>query len=168
MGYFEISQAVKPQILADSSMLTMARRCFAAEVEPFRAGGTVNLFYVGRLASGLHVALRAYKPEVEEGRRDLEVQMQFMENYCQNAEELHSQGTPVPGFCVAVVCRQFAGILTEDLTANDTVPYEHYPDFDYAWVGAERKKVFVDIDALFKHRTFIELKYFLEQHLVKL
>ncbi|HLC64524.1 MAG TPA: hypothetical protein VJI46_00200, partial [Candidatus Nanoarchaeia archaeon] len=68
-----------------------------------------------------------------------------------------------------------AGIFTEDLTAGDAQSFEHNSNYDFAWVGEgeNRRKVYVDIDHLFRLEKRLygrnpKRKYFLNRHLIKL
>ena len=170
MEYFERSQEVRKEILSEDGLLTQAKRAFNSEYEEFGWGSTVDLFRIGTLPSGLYVAMRVFRKDGHFGDSSVENQKRLLEDYCQNAEELDSEGKEVPKFCVGVVYRNRAGIFTEDLTAGDTQNFEHYPDYDFAWVGEgeQRRKVYVDIDHLFKHRRDTETKYFLDDHLIQL
>ncbi len=164
MGYFEKSQIVKEEILSLPTLLDTARDAFDERIEEFTSGGTVNLYRVGKLPSGLHVALRAFRTDVQEGRNPLGYQMELMEYYCQNAEYLsghsYSDWEPVPEFCVGVVYGEKAGIFTQDLSAGGTEKIETHAGNDYVLVGAEKRKVFVDIDNFFRDMLDLELKYF--------
>lgn len=168
MDYIERSQLMKPGIISDSELLNSARRGFDEEIEPFSFGGTVNLYHVGILPSGLHVALRAFRPEMPEGRNSLTRQTQSMENFCQNAEHLDSEGEPVPAFCIGVVYKHMAGIFTEDLSAGETQEVDHDLEQPYALVGDEERKVFVDVDELFRLLLDLEPKYFLDENVVRI
>lgn len=168
MDYIDKSQIVKNEILSAPTLLDTARNAFDKKFEAFGWGGTVELYHIGRLSSGLHVALRAFRTDVQEGQNDLEGQMRLMEYYCQNAEHLYSKNEPVPEFCVGVIKGNKAGILTEDLSAGDTQEVEHHPDNDYALVGAEKRKVFFDIDGLFRFIPGLEHKYFLDDKVIRL
>ena len=161
MGYFERSQGVRQELLSEDGLLTQAKRAFNSEYEEFGAGKNASLFRIGTLPSGLYVAIR-----VPRGWNSLSL----LEDYCQNAEMLDSEGKEVPKFCVGVLYGERAGIFTEDLTKGDTQSFEHCPDEEFVWVGSgkHRRKVYVDIDHLFKWRRHKELKYFLDDHLIKL
>ena len=169
MVYFEYSQDIRQQLLSERDMLTQAKKAFNGEIEKFSFGGTVDLYRVGKLPSGFYVALRVFRQDRHFSGSSLGKQKSLLEDYCQNAEELNSEGKEVPKFCVGAVYGQRAGIFTEDLTAGGTQNFEHYPDYDFAWVGEgeNRRKVFVDIDYLFKHRED-KPKYFLEERLIQL
>lgn len=170
MAYFEHSQEIRQKILLEGNILTQAKRAFNEEIEEFSFGSTVNLYRIGKLPSGFYVALRVFRKDGHFGGSFLGTQKSLLEDYCQNAEELNSEGKEVPKFCVGTVYGKRAGIFTEDLTANGTQHFEHYPDYDFAWVGegTNRRKVFVDIDHLFKHRREDKPKYFLKKHLIRL
>ena len=164
--YFNKSQLVRISIERTPELIEITRTCFNGKMEPFASGGTVNLYHLGTLPSGLHVALRAFRTSVPEGKYDLEDQMRLMEHYCQNAEHLYSTGKSVPIFCVGVVSGEQASIFTEDLSKGGTQEVRHHPDNNYALVGAEKRKVFVDIDGLFRKIPGLELKYFLNENKV--
>lgn len=170
MKYFERSRAIRGDILSQLSLLNMARDTYKGNIEPFTFGGTVNIYHVGILPSGLHVALRAFRTEMPEGKKGLEWEKRAFEAYCRNAEDLSEEGEGVPDFCVGVIFGQHAGIFTEDLTRGDTSEFESHPDNEYVFVGPERRKVFVDIDYLFREKLLKikELKYFLDSNLVML
>ena len=148
--YLEHSQGVKREIERNPKILDAARKAFRGEAESFAFGGTVNLYRVGRLKSGMYVALRAFRIDVDEGMQSAETQAKNMEIYCQNAEDIQSLGENVPVFCVGVMHGEKAGILTEDLTANGQKGFEHRPADAYGFVvdGESRRKVFVDLDAV--------------------
>ena len=169
MKYFLRSQRVKQEIVSEESLLSRARRAFNSEYEPIGWGSTVDVFRIGTLLSGLYVAMRVFRKDGHFGDSSIETQKSLLEDYCQNAEELDSEGKEVPKFCVGVSCEERAGIFTEDLTAADTQNFEHHRDDDFAWVGERenRRKVYVDIDHLFGPRRYsIETKYFLDEHLI--
>jgi len=168
MNYIERSQQVKQEILSNPKFLNVARSAFNEEIEPFAFGGTVHLYQIGQLPSGLHLALRAFRTDVAEGQRDLEGQMKGMEYYCQNADYLHSQENEVPKFCIGIINSSKAGILTEDLSNGGAQEFQHHPDNDYALVGADKRKVFVDIDGLFRFIPGLKLKYFSGKHLIRI
>ena len=168
MDYIEKSQQVKQEILSNPKFLNITRSALNEEIEPFAFGGTVHLYQIGQLPSGLHLALRAFRTDVAEGQRDLESQMREMEHYCQNADYLHSHGDEVPKFCIGVINSSKAGILTEDLSNGRTQEFQHHPDNDYAFVGTNKRKVFVDIDGLFRFIPRLKLKYFSNEHLIKI
>lgn len=168
MEYIDKSQIVKKEIISESMLLDVVRNAFDQKFEAFGRGGTVELYRIGRLPSGFHIALRLFRTDIEEGQRNLETQMRLMELYCQNAEHLYSRNEPVPDFCVGVIKGNKAGILTEDLSAGGTTEVEHNQDNNYALVGAERRKVFVDIDGLFRFIPGLEHKYFLDDTVIKL
>ena len=168
MSYLDNSQRVKKEIVSAPSLVDIARKAFNQSIEPFSFGGTVNLYHIGKLSAGIHVALRVLRTDVEEGKKNLESQMTLMEYYCQNAEHLYSKQEPVPEFCVGVISGKKTGIFTEDLTRGDTQEVLHDPDNAYAFVGANRRKVFIDIDGVFRYIPELELKYFLEDKLIRL
>jgi len=168
MSYIDGSQSVKDELLSAPTLLDIVGKAFNEKIEPFAFGGTVHLYRMGRLSSGIHVALRAFRTDVQEGKNDLESQMKLMEYYCQNAEHLYSKNEPVPEFCIGIINGNKAGILTEDLSAGDTEEVDHHPDNDYALVGVEKRKVYVDIDGLYRFIPGLELKYFLEDKVIKL
>ncbi len=170
MDYFDLSQKVRTEIETASALLDVTKSAFDCDVKEFSFGGTVNLFYIGKLSSGLHVALRAYRPDMPEGQRDLDFQVFGMEIFCQNAEYLHSQGKGVPAFCVGVTYDGKAGILTEDLTANGQLGLDHHPDKDYGFVGegGDRRKVFVDIDFQYRWDRNTADKFFLSENRINL
>lgn len=166
MDYFEYSQSVKGEVEATPEILVNARRAFAGEVETFGFGSTVELYRLGKTASGLWTALRAYRNDAYGGNMDREQQARHMEYYCQNAEELAARGEGVPVFCIGVTCGNRAGIITEDLTANSQNRFEHNPENAYGFViqGDKRRKVFVDIDGVFRYKSGLEAKYFSEEN----
>lgn len=164
MRYLKYSQRVRREIESIPELLDNVKRAFAGQAEPFTSGGSVNLYRLGRTPSGLWTALRAYRKDISEGRKDREQQARLMEYYCQNAEELDGEGESVPVFCIGAVCGNSAGIITEDLTANAQYQVEHHPDDDHGFVihGNQRRKVFIDIDGVFRRKFGfgIETKYF--------
>lgn len=170
MRYFEHSQDIRRKLLSEEDMLTKAKRAFNGDIEEFSFGSTVNLYRIGKLPSGFYVALRVFRKDGNFGKSSLDMQKSLLEDYCQNAEELDSEGKEVPKFCIGTVYGRKAGIFTQDLTADGTENFEHYPAYDFAWVGegTNRRKVFVDIDHLFKHRWEKKPKYFLKKHLIRL
>lgn len=155
--YFEKSQEVKrsftPQILDEG------RAAFAGEVEPFGFGG-VHLYRTGKTSSGLYVALRIFRTDLDESRWPLRSQIKWFENYCLNAEELVAEGKEVPGFCIGVICGGRAGIFTEDMTAGGLQELEHHPDKAFAYVGPDRRVVYIDVDPVFRRKKIESLKYF--------
>lgn len=157
MTYFDKSQDAKrsftPQIL------DMGRDAFAGNIEPFGFGG-VHLYRTGRTSSGLYVALRVFRQDMPESEFSLRRQIKLFENYCLNAEELDSEGKEVPGFCIGVICGRRAGIFTEDMTAGGSIDLEHPPDMPFAYVGTERRIVYIDIDGVFRKKDVDSLKYF--------
>ncbi len=150
-NYFENSQSVKNEMERRPDLLQITRDCFAERIKEFSFGSTVNLYRVGRLESGVYVALRRFRHEGIEGHFDLIIKMRYFDMYCQNAEELYSRGESVPEFCVGVTFGNDAGILTEDLTSNGEVEFEHHPDHNFGFVikGDIKKRVLVDIDYLY-------------------
>ena len=168
MDYLEISQQVKAELLSAPNLLNIAQNAFNGGIEPFSFGGTVNLYHLEMLSSGLYVALRVFRTDAQAGKYDLESQIKEMEQYCQNAEYLFSEGYPVPAFCVGVVSGEKAGIFTEDLSVGGREDVEHNRDDAYAFVGSDRRKVFIDIDTAFRVRRNIELRYFLESNSIRL
>ncbi len=150
-SYFENSQSIKKEIESRLDLKNKITMCLDDKIEPFSFGGTVNLYRIGKLKSGLYIALRRFRPEMVEGRNDLNTKKKGMEIYCQNAERLKNEGEEVPQFCVGVVNGNDAGILTEDLTLGGKFDFDHFPDMDFGFVvdGTNRRKVWVDIDHLF-------------------
>lgn len=90
--YFETSQRVKREIASLESMLEKARQAFDGQQEYMAAGGSVKLYAMGALPSGFYVALRIFRKDMPEGQYDLNFQKKLMEQYCKNAEDLHSDG----------------------------------------------------------------------------
>jgi len=170
MNYADISKKVKQELLLSPVLLDVTRHAFDEKSEPFSFGGTVNLYQIGQLPSGLHVALRAFRPEQPEGKKSLERQMKNMEYYCYHAETLFDEKQPVPAFCVGVIYMNKAGILTEDLTCGGTQEVFHHPDDEFGFVGPEKRKVFIDIDYMFRMNPFggPQSKYFLDDMVIKL
>ena len=168
MYYFKRSQNVKEQILLAPNLLDIARTAFDESIEPFSFGGTVHLYHMGKLDSGLYVALRTLRTDVAEGQTNLERQMKLMEYYCQNAESSDSRGELVPNFCVGVIKGDKAGIFTEDLTAGNTQEIDSHPDNDYILVGKDKRKVFVDLDGTSRFIPGLKLKYFLGKRAIRL
>lgn len=168
MNYLEKSQQIKQEISGDSRLLDIARNSFNEQIEPFSFGGTVNLYAIGQIPSGLYVALRSLRTDMAEGKGTLEQQMRLMEYYCQNAENLDASRQLVPRFCIGVVYGNRAGIFTEDLSNAGTQTVEHHPDNDSALVGSDKRKVYVDIDWLFRATPGLEIKYFLDKNLIRI
>lgn len=151
MGYFEHSQSVRKE-LENSSLVSKVREAFQAKFEPFDVGGTINLYAIGELPSGIHVALRAFRPNMPEGMHDLYRQMQNMDIYCKNAEALIENGYRAPNFSVGVVYHQMAGILLEDISKGGSVPIDRLPIYPYGLIteNGEEVQVFIDIDCMFE------------------
>ncbi|MBS3051191.1 MAG: hypothetical protein J4400_03500 [Candidatus Aenigmarchaeota archaeon] len=154
--YFGKSQQVKrsftPQILDKGGA------AFAGDIEPF-GFGQVHLYRTGRTSSGLYVALRIFRTELYNDWT-LCSQIKWFENYCLNAEELDAEGKEVPGFCIGVICDRRAGIFTEDMTAGGSQDLEHPADEAFAYVGPDRRVVYLDIDPVFREKKVESLKYF--------
>lgn len=163
--YFEKSQEVRcsfaPQILDEG------RAAFAGKVVPF-GFGHVHLYRTGRTTSGLYVALRVFKEGSYESSLPLRSQIEHFENYCLNAEELDAEDKDVPGFCIGVICGRRAGIFTEDMTAGGSQELEHPPDKAFAYVGPDRRIVYIDIDRAFRQKEIKSLKYFALKKKVRL
>lgn len=168
MQYFEKSQKIKLEILKDNNLLNTARSAFDEKIEPFSFGGTVNLYFIGRIPSGKYVALRVFRNNLPEGQESLERQIKLMEYYCQNAEYLDDSLESVPEFCIGAVKGNKAGIFTEDLSNGGSQEIKHCPDNDYALVGPQKRKVFVDIDSCFRAPLNIKIKYFLNKNLIRI
>lgn len=167
MNYFDYSQAIRNKIAASPQILEKTRGAFEDRFEPFTAGGTVNLYFLGRLESGLYVALRTWRKEMLEGKLPFEKRKKNLEIYCRNAEDLSDKGENVPCFCVGVIYKNSVGIFTEDLTAGETKVVTHYPDNDYGFVND--KKIWIDIDYLFNSKHLgAPLSYFAEDHIIQL
>ncbi|MBS3151928.1 hypothetical protein J4230_00805 [Candidatus Woesearchaeota archaeon] len=167
IDYFQESQMVKAKIVLQSEIIYNANEALSGRLEEFSFGGTVNLYRIGKLESGLYIALRKFRPEMPEGISNLDNKVKKMEAYCQNAGKLRSKNEGVPNFCVGIVNEIDVGILTEDLIANGGFEFDHNPDNEFGFViqGNNRRKVWVDIDHLFGDRKYNrnpEIKYFTE------
>ena len=161
--YFEQSQQVKRELQSDASLLDKLRSAFDGKAEPFSFGGTVDLFQFGKqLSSGLWVALRLFRPELNYGGNCEGIQARAMETYCRNAEHLVSKGFEVPRFCIGTTYKGKAGIITEDVSANGQYEIDHPDGEPHCFVteGEKQRKVFIDIDAVFRYWPDLELKYF--------
>jgi len=119
--YFAYSQSVRRELEGRADLTAIAKRRLEIDIgrdkEPEIIGsGDSNIVYrIGRLDSGLWVALRA-RLFPHEMAQDL-VQDRY-EFFCQRAEAYHNQGRRPPSFCVGVVGRHESeiGILLEDFT----------------------------------------------------
>lgn len=183
MGYFEASQAAKLDI-ESSGLVAKVKGAFASQSEPFAFGGTVDLYRIGQTHSGLHVALRVFRLDRDEGKMPVDRQMKYMEIYCLNAEALMTDGYRAPNFAVGVTDQRRAGILTEDLTKGGTVDVNHHQDNPYGWIteNGHRVQVFIDIDSILamepsnplrmiphaRPQTGGELKYFSDKNIIRL
>ena len=171
--YFENSQLVRREIESRPDLKNKITMCLDNKIEPFSFGGTVNLYRVGKLKSGLYIALRRFRSEMPEGMSTFNNKRKMMEAYCQNAERLKNEGEEVPNFCVGAVNNNDAAILTEDLTSNGKVIFEHHPDTAFGFIIKDeaRRKVWVDIDYLYgdirKNRN-PEIKYFSNGEIINL
>ena len=167
MNYLERSQKAKIEILNNNRLIDIARNAFDERIKPFSIGGTVNLYSIGKI-SDMYVALRIFRTDRTEGKFDLERQMDLMEHYCQNAEYLDASNQLVPRFCIGAIFGNKAAIFTEDLSNGWNQEILHHPDKVYALVGPEQKIVYVDIDWLFRAPSNLEIKYFLNENLIRI
>ena len=150
MNYFEDCQQIKTEI-ESSGLLRKVKEAFSGNIVPFANGGSVNLYRIGNLESGHHIALRLFKLKGE-GQWELPQQKRLMEYYCQHAEALNEDGYRAPLFTIGVLDPKRAGVITEDLTKGGAVNLEHDPNFPYGWIRERGKdiKVFIDIDYWFQ------------------
>ncbi len=152
MRYLEISQKAKREIKLLSGIEAKLIDMLEGRVEPFSHGSSVGLYRAGKTGSGLYVALRAFKPEFleDEGLQLLEDQIQWTENYCQNAAMHYKHNEDVPKFCIGVIYKDNAAILTEDLSEGgraDVTPLKGGDvEVTVTGPGVNRKKVYVDLD----------------------
>ena len=165
MDYFENSQKIRRDLEEDSILLDETQKALNGELSPFGFGINYEVFRVGRLPSGLYIALRSFEENNFMRMEDFDDQINDLEDYCLNAEQLSSQGKKVPSFCVGVVCGNLAGILTEDLTVGGVEKIYQPSSEDYAFFGKDKRKVWIDIDSIFKsHPRNKILKYFAKEN----
>jgi hypothetical protein len=156
--YFEKSQEIKAEIEGRNDILDLTAGAFNGEIEEF-AGAGVDLFRIGKLESGLHLALRVFR-DFNNYKQDLEAR--FMEHYALNAEKLQGESERVPLACVGAFYRdKKAALITEDLTAGGEFEVEHHSDNAYGFIlkPEGKEKVWIDIDAVFSRRDFDEIRY---------
>lgn len=151
MEYLEISQNIRREIELLPGIESKLRNILEGKAEPFTHGSSVDLYRVGKTSSGLYVALRAFRAEfLEEDLQLLEDQIQWMENYCQNAAMHHKHNEGVPKFCIGVIYKDNAAILTEDLSEGgrgDITPLKGGDvEVTVTGPGINREKVYVDVD----------------------
>jgi len=166
MSYFQDSQRIREEIESQPGLLERVKQAYRGELQKFASGSSVDLFRIGRLQSGVHIALRKWNPDLyHNAHMGLHKQIEWMETYCQNAEELAAQGTEVPAFTVGVIRNNIAGILTEDLSAGELyeVVQARYPDPTARVVdNGSSRTVYVDIDPEFRAKEPIKRRYFAE------
>lgn len=168
--YFVNSQKVKDEIKSNSSILENVAKAFREETEPF-TGASHDFYRIGMLESGVYVVMRVLPSSGSDIKAlSFNGQINLMEQYCQNAEYLSSNGERVPNFCVGALCENKAGILMEDLTANDSVELIHHPDNAHGYIvqGSDKIKVFVDIDAQYRFTLDIKKRYFSNKAAIKI
>ena len=56
MNYFKYSQIIKQEIDSTSSLIKTIKEIYQGEKEEFSFGGSVNLYRVGLLGSGVYLA----------------------------------------------------------------------------------------------------------------
>jgi hypothetical protein len=168
MDYFERSMNIRREILGREDILDAAGNAFRdREDSCFNAGGSVNLYRVGKLESGFHVALRLYRYDMDEGQFPWKKQARNMEQYCHNAEFVEARGDNVPSFCVGATDGTLVGIFTEDISNGGDLEVKHHPDQDFALVGLDDRKVFIDMDYQFRFTPGIEKKYFTFSNIIR-
>lgn len=170
MDYFEDSQRIRTEIQEDSQILDVAKRSLARELEPFAGGTHSEVYRVGKLSSGLWVALRTTIFDDED-------QMIQLERHCQNAEKLATHypldgKMKMPSFCVGVVYGERRGIFTEDLTNGGSLILNHHDSGDPAgYIEEEEERrvtVYVDLDDFPTSKNPQSIKYFLNENIINL
>jgi hypothetical protein len=118
--YFDYSQQIKKEIEGRVDLTQKLREHFSGKtpLEYIGGGSSNDIYSLGRLESGIYVALRESKVVKEVGL--VEEFLQVYEGYCQYAEQLSSTMNigKVVSFCVgASIGRDGrAGILLEDFS----------------------------------------------------
>ena len=145
--YLAYSQQIREEILTRGDLLGKIKEHWQGQTRPdtlelIDTGSKNKIYGVGRLESGLWVALR------EPIRADEHTDFR-LENYCHTAEQYQAKGKRVSRFCVAIQdSHPHLALLVEDLTEGGrrvlisdggALESAHFQD-------NPAEKVFVDLD----------------------
>ena len=122
-------------------------------------GGTTEFYCISQLPSGIFIGVRRLRPDIPDGQGSLEKRMNYMEIYCQNAEELNERDETVPLFCVGLVYADNVAIVTEDLSKNGQCEIILAEQEARARIieGDSEKEVFIDLK-MGSARHYCEMK----------
>ena len=149
--YFERSMKIREEII-NSHLMDKLREYWFTRDNPFyviKKGNKAVIYSIGQLESGIHVALRKYRGEIEKFW-SYNVKINWYERFCQRNETRSDDGTV--SFCIGINFDNVTpAILTEDLSKGLELKQEEftYTDLD-DFVAAE------------------ELKYFSENNIIKI
>lgn len=138
MNYFEKSQDVKDQIVNNPDIIKKIYQYLTGQTKlELISGGNNNFVYqLGKLESGLYVALRKFRwidPD------EPETAFLIYEDYCIEAETNFEKGRKVPSFSVGGALERIPFLLVEDLSEGKKWKVEEVSGKQYGYIYKEGK-----------------------------
>ncbi|MBR9704919.1 hypothetical protein GOV12_05895 [Candidatus Pacearchaeota archaeon] len=145
--YFTHSQKIRREIENSPDLMSRLSGHMSDEaiLQSIGDGSKNKHFSLGRLDSGLYVALRQFicKPY----HRNTSPVKSWYESYAQNAEKYCMQGRKVSDFCIGAMKEMNAVLLIEDFTRGGTLKIKKpHTDSDFGFLE-DGIQVFLDIEA---------------------